>query len=136
MAGIKRTAIFNIYIEVTGFFQRCGGPYLKIDDFTYRDILEAIIDNRIIISRNDDGSLASATTYWRVREADMAALAGGTKPLDVSSGDIVYIADHAGVCSYPKMIRFIKSMTDCGCWHHRFKAPGQFRIYRKKKEGI
>jgi len=125
--------LFNLYMEVTSFFAENGGAYQKIDDYTYRDILEAIIDGRITVTRDSDNNITSATTFWRVHEDNLETLANGTKPLDVSSGDIVYIADHAGVGSYPKMIRFIKSMTDCGCWHHRYKAADQFRIYRKKR---
>ena len=121
-----------LYIEATAFLHASGGSYRDIDTATYRDIIDALFDGRYRVTRNNDGELTSFTTWWMIHEYDIELVKNGGKPNDVNAGSVVYIADHAGVCSTTTMIKFIKSMTDWGCWHHRYKQPSQFRQYKQR----
>lgn len=125
------------YIEITDFLSNSGGSYANIDTLTYRDIVDAIIDDRFRVIRDGSGGITTVTTWWMIHEADLDLVKNGGRPDDLSNGSIVYIADHAGSGSYPDLIRFIRSTIGRKgvCWHHRYKHPGMFRYY-PKKEGV
>lgn len=121
------------YIEVTDFIARSGGTYLRLDVETCRDIIDALIEGRYRITRDTDNSITSFTAWWRIYAKDIELVKSGGRPSDLSNGDIIYIADHAGYSSCRDLLRFIRTITDQGCWHHRYKQPGQFRFYRKRE---
>ena len=131
------TSVRDLYLEITEFLSASGGSYACIDTDTYRDLIDAILDGRCRVTRDDSGGITSATTWWMIHEADLDLVKNGGKPVDLSGGTIVYVADHAGAGCYPELIRFIR--TNIGkrgvCWHHRYKHPVQFRYY-PKKEGL
>lgn len=114
-----------------GFLAESGGAYAQHDTGTCRDIIDALFDNRFRITRHPDGTIKSVTTWWMIHEKDMDEVARGGKPADISTGPIVYVADHAGP-GITKMISFFRTISDWGCWHHRYKQPEQFRQYRSR----
>jgi hypothetical protein len=121
----------ELYAEIVDFMYHSGGAYRSMDTATYRDVIDALFDGRYRVTRSD-GDITSFTTWWLIHEADINIVREGGKPDDISSGNIVYIADHAGADSCHELIRFIKTFTDHGCWHHRYKHPKQFRQYKKR----
>lgn len=121
-----------LYNEVTAFFVKAGGSYLSAGEETWEDILQAIIDNRIILKRNEAGELLSATTLWYLISEDILSASRGQYVADKNTGSIVYIADHAGTGVYRQLIKFLIDMGfDTACWHHRYKTEEAFRIYRR-----
>ena len=124
----------ELYVEVVDFLSKSGGAYQKMDSTTYHDIIDAILENRYRVSRNSDGNISAFTAWWMIYEADIELVKNGGRPADISTGSVVYVADHAGTGAYPDLIRFIRSTIGRRgvCWHHRYKQPGQFRYFPKK----
>lgn len=124
-------------MDVMAFLSEADGAYRVIDAETTRDIIDALFDGRYRVVRSESGLLVGFTSWWMIRESDIDTVKAGHRPLDISGGSIVYIADHAGVGCYPDLIRFIRTVIGKKgvCWHHKFKHPRQFRYY-PKKEGI
>ena len=129
------TGIKELYLEITEFLSRSGGSYTSIDTATYRDIIDALLDKRYRITRDESGNITAFTSWWMIHESDIDAVIHGGRPDDLSTGTIVYVADHAGPSGYPELIRFIR--TTIGkkgvCWHHRYKQPSQFRHFPEKR---
>jgi hypothetical protein len=125
----------KLYLEITAFLSRSGGSYRQIDTATYRDLIDALLDDRCRVVRDGTGDICGVTTWWMVHERDLDTVKYGYKPEDITTGSIVYVADHAGKQQYPALIRFIR--TTIGkkgvCWHHKFKHPNQFRYYPHKE---
>lgn len=124
--------IRETYIEVMNFLAASGGSYTNHDTQTCRDIIDAIINKQCRIVRDQDGHIVTFTSWWMIHEIDLERVKNGFRPRDIFTGNIAYISDHAGAGAYPEMIRFIKSFTDWGCWHHRYKHPDRFRQYKKR----
>jgi hypothetical protein len=128
-------SVRKLYLEITEFLSTSGGSYTSIDTSTYRDIIDAILDERYRVVRDDSGRITSVTTWWMIHETDIELVKNGGRPKDLSSGAVVYISDHAGCGGYPGLIRFIRSNI-CkrgACWHHRYKHPALFRYYPQKR---
>ena len=125
----------SLYLEIMDFLNNQGGTYAHIDTDTYRDIIDAIFDGRCRIDRDECGSIIAFTTWWMIRESDIQLVSAGGRPDDISSGTVVYVADHAGKGAYPELIRFIKSNIGVRgvCWHHRWKRPELFKYYPGKE---
>jgi hypothetical protein len=129
---MNSTELRSTYIDVVAFLDSLGGTYRSIDHATLRDIIDALVAGRFRIVRNSAGEIESFTSWWLVHKEDLALVQCGGRPDDIDHGAIVYVADHAGVGAYPDLIRFLKTISDKGCWHHRYKQPGNFRHYPKK----
>jgi hypothetical protein len=128
--AVTGQSLKRLYLTMLRFFKDSGGAYMCLDAFTSHDLLESLFDGRVIIVRDATGNIVSITNIWKIHEADLDAVAQGDKPNDVSTGNIVYIADHAGRGGYPAMIRKLKNEFAVGCWHHKQKSAEHFRIYR------
>lgn len=119
------------YSDIISFFEASGGSYIRIDDATMEDLWKSMVDGRLIIERDTNGDISFATNVWLISEEDLPLVMQGIKPAVVSSGNIVYVADHAGVGAYRRMIGMLRSLGfKTACWHHRYKSPERFRIYR------
>lgn len=122
-------------MEITDFLHKSGGTYQNIDTGTYRDIIDALFDDRYRVARDDDGNITGFTSWWMIHERDLEVVKNGGRPKDISAGSIIYVADHAGTNSVTGLIKFLRATfgnVDC-CFHHKFKHPTQFR-YRPKTE--
>lgn len=128
------------YMEVIDFMITSGGSYSMLDSNTCDDIIVAMNSGRYRVTRNDSGgAIKSFTSWWFIHIDDLEIVKQGNRPADISTGSIVYIADHCGVGSYPSLIRFLRndkmSVGKRGvCWHSRYKQPDTF-IYMPNKEG-
>lgn len=123
----------EFYMGIMDFLDSSKGAYSTLDNFTCRDILEALDDGRYRLT-TDGGRITSFSTWWMVHETDLESVKNGIKPADVSTGNICYVADHAGRCSRMGLVKFIREeVAPRACWHHRYKDPKQFRTYSEKE---
>ncbi|CAB4211884.1 hypothetical protein UFOVP1419_43 [uncultured Caudovirales phage] len=124
----------ELYLEITEFCAGCGGTYTNMDTATYRDLLDALFDGRYRITRDDAGQIVTVSTWWLIHPDDIELVRQGGRPHDISSGSVVYVADHCGG-GLPGLIRFIREEIGRRgvCWHHKYKSPGRFRYYPEKR---
>lgn len=121
----------DLYIEVANYLALSGGTYRCLDSQTCRDVIDALHDGCYRIVRDAEGNIISFTSWWMISEPDIELVKNGGKPNDTKTGDIVYIADHAGACSMKPLTEFVR---DRGvCWHNRYKQPGRFRYFPRTK---
>ena len=125
----------DLYMEIVDFLVSSGGAYRLLDSGTCQEVIAALDSGRYRLIRNEQGGIASFTTWWMIHEADLELVRDCGRPADVSSGSIVYIAEHAGVGAYPDLIRFLRAeVAQKGvCWNDHFWRPELFRYFPKKE---
>lgn len=123
----------DVYMEIVDFLISSGGAYRSLDSGTCRDLIDSLSNGQHRIVRDHAGELISFTSWWMIREEDLEIVKQGERPADITGGNIVYIADHAG--GYHRIISFLRDTVGNidSCWHHRFKDPAQFRFRRKER---
>lgn len=129
----------DLYYEIISFLCSCGGTYAQLHNSTCFNVIQALLDKRVSMTRDAAGKLSRVMIFWRIKPEDLAIVQAGRTPDDVNSGSIIYIAEHAGTDGRKGFIAAIRQLRQAetgihgACWHSRWNQPETFRYYPRQE---
>ena len=113
--------------EIMAFLLECGGVYTRETGDLQIIILKSIANGQYVLYR-EDGKIVHWLCYWKIKESDIEDI-GQTMPVDIITGNVLYIAEHGNKEGRKGMTKMIKEL--------RHRATGmQGVLWNSKGRGI
>jgi len=113
---------------------------LVAEDDTCFNLAEALHTGRYILDRDESGEIRYFLDYWAVDQQDMELIQNGGRPLNVSTGNSVYVLDFGFKGQYrqirgeiAKELRLRFPGGQGIAWHHKVKRSEAFKHYPSQR---
>lgn len=128
---------YRLADRIYGFLTSCGGTYENITAEAEWNILFALGSGQYVL-KEENGEIVYFVSYWKVRQEDVDGVMERVKPLELKTGNVMYISEAGNKLGKKGMAEIIKRLREQAVgmqglfWHRPAKDDQVFHFPSQK----